>query len=77
MYLKKVTNFLNYYYHYFIFQLDPCIGRNGEVSHYNLDFRTTLFPRSLSLDLDFRKVCGMSSKILHFPCHHHHQLNYG
>ena len=82
MYLKRVTNFLNYYYYYhFIFQFDPCIGRDGEVSHYNLnynrDFRTTLFPGSFSLDLDFRKVCGMSSKILHFPCHHHHQLNYG
>lgn len=74
MYLKKVTNFLNYYYHYFIFQLDPCIGRDGEVSHYNLnynlDFRTTLSPGSLSLTtrLDFHKFCGMSSKILHFPC---------
>lgn len=85
MYLKKVPNFLNYYYYFFIFQLDPCIGRDGEVSrynlNYNLDFRTSLFPGSLSLatGLDFRKVCGMSSKILHFPCHHHHhhQLNYG
>jgi len=88
MYLKKVTNFLNYYYYFFIFQLDPCIGRHGEVSrynlNYNLDFRTTLFPGSLSLGtrLDFRKVCGMFSKLLHFPFHHHHhhhhhQLNYG
>ena len=65
MYLKKVTNFLNYYYHYFIFQLDPCIGRDGEVSHYNLNHNldfchrifffscTQLLPLSLSLSLSF------------------------